>query len=115
MLAVSCILLNILESSSSDSDSLFTGAALVIGCIVTSIVTLLVTAIITIVVTYICVKKKFSQDKSGKQKVAATSALVYDTVGQANMESKEADLELQQNPAYGISHMDSNIVYESCK
>ena len=108
MLAVSCISLNILESSSSDSDSLFTGAALVIGCIVTSIVTLLVTAIITIVVTYICVKK-FSQDKSGKQKVAATSALVYDTVGQTNMESKEADLELQQNPAYGISHMDSNI------
>ena len=113
MLAVSYISLNILESSSSDSDSLFTGAAVVIGCIVTSIVALLVTAIITIVVTYICVKKKFSQDKSDKQKVAATSALVYDSVGH-NMESKEADLELQQNPAYGISHMDSNIVYESC-
>ena len=95
-----------------DSDS---GTDLAIGCVVTFIITLIVTAIITFIVTYTCLKKKFSQETSGKQPVATTSALVYDTVDQ---KSKEADLELQQNPAYGTSHkmiMDTTPVYESCK
>ena len=50
--------------------------------------------------------------------MATTSALLYDTVDHPNLKSKEADLELQQNPAYGTSHkmiMDTNPVYESCK
>ena len=112
------ILCNILDSSSSDSDSLFTGTTLTIGCVVTFIVTLIVTAIITFFVTYTCVKRKFSQYTNGKQTVATTNALVYDTVGEPNLKSKGADLELQQNPAYGTSHkmiMDTNPVFESCK
>ena len=82
---------------------------------VTFIITLIVTAIITFIVTYTCLKKKFSKETSGKKPVATTSALVYD---QPNLKSKEADLELQQNPAYGTSHkmiMDTTPVYESCK
>ena len=85
---------------------------------VTFIITLIVTAIITFIVTYTCLKKKFSQETSGKQPVATTSAFVYDMVDQPNLKSKEADLELQQNPAYGTSHkmiMDTTPVYESCK
>ena len=112
------ILCNILDSSSSDSDSLFTGTALAVGCVVTFIVTLIVTAVIASVVTYTCVKRKFSQYTNGKQTVATTNGLVYDTVGEPNLKSKEADLELQQNPAYDTSHkmiMDTNPAYESCK
>jgi len=77
-------------------------------------VILIVTAIITFVVTYTCVKKKVFQDTSGKQKVVTTNALVYDEVSQPNLKSTEADFELQQNPAYGISHKESNPVYKSC-
>ena len=69
--------------SHSESDSLFTGAALAVGCLVTFVVTLIATAIITFFVTFTCVKK-FFQDASGKQKVATTNALVYDAVGQPN-------------------------------
>ena len=62
-------------------------------------------------------KRSFPKIKEANKKWQQLyySALVYDSVGQTNMESKEADLELQQNPAYGISQTDSNIVYESCK
>ena len=101
--------------SCSESDSLFNGAALAVGCSVTFVVTLIVTAIVTYIVTYTRIKKKFFQDAnaSGKQKVATINALVYDEVDQPNLKSTEADFELQQNLAYGISHKESNPVYKS--
>ena len=101
-----------LDLSSSDSNSQSTGAIVAIAC-VTFIVTLIATAIITFVVTYFFVKKK--QDTTGKQPIATTNAIVYDTVGLPGKKSDEVGLELQPNPAYGKSHKDTNPVYESCK
>ena len=109
-----------LDSSSSDSNSQSTGAVVAIAC-VTFIVTLIATAIITFLVTYIFIKKKFTditQDTTGKQPIATTNAIVYDTVDLPGKKSDEVGLELQPNPAYGTSHkviMDTNPVYESCK
>ena len=107
--------------SCSNSNTLSTGAAAAIGCVVTFVVTLTVTAIITFVVVYICVEKKFksfTQHTSGEQPKSIANAIVYDTVGPINQTSSKRDLELQPNPAYGTSHkviMDTNPAYESCK
>ena len=97
------------------------GVVVAIACVVTFIVTLIVTAIITFVVTYIFVKKKFTsitQDTTGKQPIATTNTIVYDTVGPTNRTSNAAVLEMQPNPAYGTGQkvsMDANPAYESYK
>ena len=101
--------------SCSNSNSLSTGAAVTIGCVVT----LIVTAIITFVMSYICVEKKFrsvTQHPSSEQPKSIANA--YDTVGPPNQTSNTGGLEMQPNPAYGTSHkviMGVNPAYESCK
>ena len=100
-----------------DSNSVSTGVA-VAACVVIFTVTLFVTAIVTFVVTYICVKKKLTsitQHPSGKQ---STNTIVYDTVSPPSQKSNKRGLEMQPNPAYGVSHkvvMDANPAYESYK
>ena len=84
----------------------------------TFIITLTATAIVTFIVTYICcVKRKFEgafnlNNQSPQEKV------LYEQVSSTSQAVTKNDLELQPNPAYGISHkviMDTNPAYESWK
>ena len=65
----------------------------VIACGITFILTLITTAVITFVLTYIFVKRKLAS--TGKQPVATANTAVSP--------SSKADLEVQPNPAYGVS------------
>ena len=110
------------ESDESGSDSLSTGAAVVITFTVTFIVSVTATAIITFIVAYVCVKKTVEKanvinahDPIG---VSPPEKVLYDLVGPPTHSTTKDDLEMQKNPAYGLSHkvtMDTNPAYETCK
>ena len=116
------------DFESSDSSGLSTGAVGVIASAVTFILTLTVTAIITFIVTYcVCVKRTLDKaynahnlnKQSLQEKQSPQEKIIYEEVcPPSSTVTKNNDLELQPNPAYGTSHkviMDTNPAYESCK
>ena len=111
------------ESDGSGSDSLSTGALVVITFAVTFIVSVIATAIITFIIAYVCVKRTFEKvnviNTHNPIGVSPPEKALYDMVGPPihHIVTKD-DLEMQKNPAYGLSHkvaMDTNPAYESCK
>ena len=102
---------------------LSTGAAVAIASAVTFIITLTVTAIITFIVTYyVCVKRTLDKANNTRNlkchSPGPQDQAVYEQVRLPSHTVTKNDLELQPNPAYGISHkvtMDTNPAYESCK
>ena len=100
--------------SDDDSDSSVTVA--VITFAVTFTVSVTATAIIAFIVAYVCVKRKFlSVDLSNQ---SPQEKVLYEQVRPSTHSITKDDLELQPNPAYGISHkvtMDVTAAYESIK
>ena len=110
------------ELDESGSDSLSTGAAVVITFAVTFIVSVTATAIITFIVTYHCVKRIFEKanviNTHNPIGVSPPEKVLYELVGPPTHTITKNDLEMQKNPAYCTSHevvMDTNPAYESCK
>ena len=71
--------------------------------------------VITAIITYICVKRKFERTFKDKEQ---SKTVLYEQVGPSNRNITKNDVELQPNPAYGVSRemiMDTNPAYESCK
>ena len=106
----------------TDNSGLSTGATAVIASAVTFILTLTVTAIITFIVTYcVCVKRTLDKAKTHnlkQQSPGPQEKVLYEQVSLPSHTVTKNDLELQPNPAYGISYkviMDNNPAYESCK
>ena len=117
-----CIGLDDEELDESGSDSLSTGAAVVITFAVTFIVSVTATAIITFIVAYVCVKRTFEKaDVNNAHNpigVSPPEKVLYEVVGPPTHTITKNDLEMQRNPAYSLSHkvaMDTNPAYESCK
>ena len=104
------------------NSGLSTGAAVAIASAVTFILTLTVTAIITFIVTYyVCVKRTLEANNTHNLKhhsPGPQEKVLYEQVRLPSHTVTKNDLELQPNPAYGISHnvtMDTNPAYESWK
>ena len=101
---------------------LSTGTAIVIALAVTFILTLTVTAIITFIVTYVCVKRTLDKANNTHNlkhhSPGPQEKVLYEQVRLPSHTVTKNDLELQPNPAYGISHtvtMDTDPAYESYK
>ena len=105
----------------SDDPRLSIGAVVIITFAVTFIVSVTVTAIITFIVAYVCVKRtlgKVNTHYPKHQSPDPQEKVLYEQVTLPSSIITKNDLELQPNPAYGISHkviMDTNPAYESCK
>ena len=115
-----CVIIGLdetLEPSGTDgSDNCeYTGAAIVITCIVTFVVSVVIASIITFIATYLCVKRKFENVKH--QSPDAQQKVLYEEVSLRSHTITKNDLEIK-NPAYGTNPMvimDVNPAYESCK
>ena len=110
------------ESDSSGSESLSTGAAVVMTFAVTFIVSVTATAIITFIVAYVCVKRTFQKanviNTHNPIVVSTPEKVLYELVSPPTHTVTKDDLEMQKNPAYDLSHkevMDTNPAYENCK
>ena len=105
----------------SSGTGLSTVIVAVIASAVTCIVSVTVTAIITFIVTCICVKRtldKVNTHYLKHQSPDPQEKVLYEQVTLPSHTVTKNDLELQPNPAYGISHkmiMDTNPAYETCK
>ena len=101
------------DSKSGDSSS-STEVVVAVVCIVTSVT---VTAVITFIITYVFVKRKI-ESKNDPKYQSTEEKVLYEQVSSPNSTITKKVLELQPNPAYGVSHevnMDSNPAYESCQ
>ena len=95
--------------------SLSTEVAVAITFVITFILTLIIATVITAIITFICVKRKFDRIFKDKEQ---SKTVLYEQVGPSNRTIAKSDVELQANPAYGVSHeviMDTNPAYESYK
>ena len=106
-----------------ENSGLSTGVAVVITFAVTFIVSVTATAIITFIVAYVCVKRTLEKTIANNtthnpNDPIPQEKVLYEEVCLPSHTVTKNDLELQPNPAYGISHevvMDANPAYESCK
>ena len=92
-----------------------TEVTVAITFVITFIVTLIIATVITANITYICVKRKFERIFKDKEQ---SKTVLYEQIGPSNRTITKSDVELQPNPAYGVSReviMDTNPAYESCK
>ena len=105
------------SDSKSDDSSLSTGAVAAVTCIVTLIISVTVSTVITFVVTYVCVKRKF-ESKNEHTHQSTEEEVFYEQVSSPTSIITKNNLELQPNPAYGVSYkvnMDSNPAFQNCK
>ena len=111
------------DNELSGNSGLSTGVVVVITFAVTFIVSVTATAIITFIVAYVCAKRTLEKTIANNtthnpNDPIPQEKMLYEEVCLPSHTVTKNNLELQPNPAYGISHkvtMDTNPAYESCK
>ena len=100
----------------SDSSGLSTGVAIIIFAYDLHCIShCTVTAIITFIVAYVCVKRTFEKANNthNPNKPMPQEKVLYEQVCIPSKTVTKNDVELQPNPAYGTSCMNTNTTYKS--
>ena len=103
------------NASDLDVLGLSTGVVVVITFAVTFIVSVTATAIITFIVAYVCVKRKCKKANNthNPNDPMPQGKVLYVQVCIPSKTVTKNNMELQHNPAYGTSCMDTNPDYKN--
>ena len=103
------------KASDLDVLGLSTGAVVVMTFTVTFIVSVTATAIITFIVAYVCVKRKCKKANNAynPNDPMPQGKVLYEQVCIPSKTVTKNNMELQHNPAYDTSCMDTNPDYKN--